>query len=187
MRAIDPLQNIFIPCNFFSSPKPPPPPPPVKIPPPPPPIQLPPPPPPPEIPKQKPSQIYGSATMFRHFQQKAEQATAAGQTQQAAQFSQKAERSRQRAELEEPGSTTAPTLREQMEALKPAPLPPPIPPPPPTPPPPTTSALEAQEAATEEVRKQKQRKGVSASIIAGEQPLAGYVGTPPTETGSLLG
>jgi hypothetical protein len=186
MRAIDPLQNIFIPCNFFSSPKPPPPPPPVKIPPPPPPIQLPPPPPPPEIPKQKPREIYGAATLYRMQSQKAEQAAAAGQTKRAAKFSARAERNRQFAEFEEPGSTTAPTLREQMEALKPAPLPPPIPPPPPTPPPPTTSALEAQEAATEEVRKAKQRRGVSASIIAGEQPLA-QLGTSAGQTGSLLG
>jgi hypothetical protein len=187
MRAIDPLQNSFIPCNFFSSPSPPPPPPPVKIPPPPPPIVLPPPPPPPEIPKQKPQQIYGADTMYRYYQDKATKATAAGQTQAAEQYSAKAERNRQLAEIQEPGSTTAPTLREQMEALKPAPLPPPVPPPPPTPPPPTTSALEAQEAATEEVRKQKQRRGVSASIIAGEQPAVGYVGAPETPTGSLLG
>jgi hypothetical protein len=186
MRASDPLQNVLIPRNFFGSPKPPPPPPPVKIPPPPPPIQLPPAPPPPEIPKQTPRQIYGAATLYRMQSQKAEQAAAAGQTEQAAKFSARAERNRQFAEFEEPGSTTAPTLREQMEALKPAPLPPPVPPPPPTPPPPTTSALEAQEAATEEMRKQKQRRGMGASIIAGEQP-ANYVGAPITETGSLLG
>jgi hypothetical protein len=123
--------------------------------------------------------------MFRYYQDKAATATAAGRTEQAAQFSAKAEQNRKYAEMQEPGSTTAPTLAEQMEALKPLPLPPPIPPPPPTPPPPSTSALEAQEAAAEVQRQQKKRKGTSASIIAGEQ--AAPYATSSAETGSLLG
>jgi hypothetical protein len=185
MRTNDPLTNSLIPRYYFSSPSPPPPPPPVKIPPPPPPIVLPPPPPPPEIPKQSPQEIYGAATLYRRFTDKAAEATARGDTEAAARFSQGAEHNRRIAEWEEPGSTTAPTLAEQMEALKPLPLPPPIPPPPPTPPPPTTSALEAQEAAAEVQRQQKKRKGTSASIIAGEQ--AAPYATSSAETGSLLG
>lgn len=55
----------------------------------------------------------------------------------------------------------------------------------PVPPPPTTSPLEAQEAADEELRKQKSRTGYSASIIAGEQDRD-YVSSA-TGTGSLLG
>jgi type IV secretory pathway VirB10-like protein len=123
--------------------------------------------------------------MYRKWSDKAASATAAGNTREAAQFGKKAERMRTLAEQQEPGSTTAPTLAEQMEALKPLPLPPPIPPPPPTPPPPTTSSLEAQEAASEVQRQQKKRKGTSASIIAGEQS-APYA-TSTAETGSLLG
>jgi hypothetical protein len=178
MRTNDPLTNSLIPRYYFGGGSPPPPPPPVKIPPPPPPIVLPPPPPPPEIPKQKPWQIYGADTLYRKWSEKA----AAGGGPEA---ERKAERYRVLAERMEPGSTTAPTMREQMEALKPLPLPPPIPPPPPTPPPPSTSALEAQEAAAEVQRQQKKRKGTSASIIAGEQS-APYA-TSTAETGSLLG
>jgi len=62
---------------------------------------------------------------------------------------------------------------------------PPVVPPDPIPPPPTTSPLEAQEAATEELRKQSNRKGYASSIIAGEQERD-YVSSA-TGTGSLLG
>src|SRR5260370_71001 len=113
MRTTDPLTNSLIPRYYFSSPsppEPPKPPPPVKIPPPPPPLVLPPPPPPPEIPKQKPQQIYGADTLFRYYQDKSTRATAAGDTQAAAQFGARAEKNRRIAEYQEPGSTTAPTL-----------------------------------------------------------------------------
>jgi hypothetical protein len=109
--------------------------------------------------------------MYRHFQAKGDTA--------------KAERYRVLAEKMEPGSTTAPTLAEQMEALKPMPLPPPVPPPPPTPPPPSTSALEALEAGAQIQRDQKKRKGMSASIIAGEQAVP--YASSATDQGSLLG
>lgn len=184
MRTTDVLTNSLIPRYYFGGGAPPPPPP-VKIPPPPPPIVLPPPPPPPEIPKQKPQQIYGADTMFRYYQDKATKATAAGNTQEAAQFGARAEKNRQYAEFQEPGSTTAPSLAQQMEMLKPVPLPPPVPPPPPTPPPPSTSALEAQEAAAQVQRDQKKRKGMSASIIAGEQTVP--YASSATDQGSLLG
>lgn len=55
----------------------------------------------------------------------------------------------------------------------------------PIPPPPTTSALEAQDQADEQLRKQSQRRGYTSSIIAGEQERD-YVSSA-TGTGSLLG
>ena len=69
---------------------------------------------------------------------------------------------------------------EEMAAAMPKPVPPT-----PVPPPPTTSPLEAQEAATEELRKQSQRRGYASSIIAGEQSRD-YVSSA-TGSGSLLG
>ena len=55
----------------------------------------------------------------------------------------------------------------------------------PVPPPPTTSALEAQDQAAEQLRKQSARRGMASSIIAGEQERD-YVSSA-TGTGSLLG
>ena len=68
----------------------------------------------------------------------------------------------------------------EIAAAMPAPIPAT-----PIPPPPTTSALEAQEAAAEELRKQSNRRGMASSIIAGEQERD-YVSSA-TGTGSLLG
>lgn len=73
-----------------------------------------------------------------------------------------------------------PISAEEMAASMPKPVPPT-----PVPPPPTTSPLEAQEASDEQMRKQQARRGMSASIIAGEQDRD-YVSSA-TGTGSLLG
>jgi outer membrane biosynthesis protein TonB len=73
-----------------------------------------------------------------------------------------------------------PISAEEMAAAMPKPVPPT-----PVPPPPTTSPLEATEAADEQVRKQQARRGMTASIIAGEQNRD-YVSSA-TGTGSLLG
>ena len=75
------------------------------------------------------------------------------------------------------------TAAEIAAAMPPPPAP--VPPPPPIPPPPTTSALEAVEAGAEQVRQQKRRRGMAASIIAGESPQEYQSSATPT--GSLLG
>lgn len=78
--------------------------------------------------------------------------------------------------IEMPKVATAAEIAAAMPAVVPAD---------PIPPAPTTSALEAQDAATEQLRKQSARKGMSSSIIAGEQERD-YVSSA-TGTGSLLG
>ena len=176
MRNDDPLKNELIPRVFFSSPSPPPPPEPVKIPPPPPPLVIPPPPPMPEfeLPPPPPPQTWRQKYAMtpeipmRHFESKAAKATAAGDTEAAALYTQKAGRARERTEIVNPIA-----LEEPVEA------------PPPAPPPPTTSGLEAQEAAAQVKRDQQRRRGMSASIIAGEQKVP-YTSSA-TPTGSLLG
>ena len=55
----------------------------------------------------------------------------------------------------------------------------------PIPPPPSTSPIEATEAADEELRKQSKRRGMTSSVIAGEQ-TRDYTNTA-TGTGSILG
>jgi len=73
-----------------------------------------------------------------------------------------------------------PISAAEMAAMMPKPVPPT-----PIPPPPTTSALEAQDQADEQLRKQAARRGMASSIIAGEQERD-YVSSA-TGTGSLLG
>ena len=78
--------------------------------------------------------------------------------------------------IEMPKVATAAEIAAAMPKVEPAV---------PIPPPPTTSALEAQDQADEEIRKQANRRGMTSSIIAGEQERD-YVSSA-TGTGSLLG
>jgi outer membrane biosynthesis protein TonB len=77
-----------------------------------------------------------------------------------------------------------PPPKFEMPKTEMPPLPAPVAPPPPAPPPPTTSSLEAQDAATEQMRQQQRRKGMAASLIAGE--TGGYASSA-TGRDSLLG
>ena len=176
MRTDDPLINGLIPRQFFSSPSPPPPPEPLEIPPPPPPVVIPPPPPMPtfELPPPPPPQTWREKYAMtpeipmRAAQSKADAATAAGDPQARHLVQARSDKLRERTEIVNPLA-----LEEPIEA------------PPPAPPPPSTSALEAEEAAAQTKRDQQKRRGMSASIIAGEQKVP--YASSATGTGSLLG